>query len=109
MKQYTIDLEGRFFVTERDIENRRRMPSMYPPTPNEITAEEVAAEFKAHGFNVTTEALYHNAYWWSDDYKSGYRDEENGYHLFTPCGCNPLSFTASELVEGADWQKTYYA
>ena len=64
-------------------------------------------EFKSHGFNVTREALMHNYHAWRDDYKSGYRDEKNGYHLFTPCGCNPLSFRASELSAETDWQDTY--
>ena len=39
--------------------------------------------------------------------KSGYRDEKNGYHLFTPCGCNPLSFRVSSLEPELDWQITY--
>ena len=41
------------------------------------------------------------------DLKSGYRDEKNGYHLFTPCGCNPLSLRATSLEKELDWQTTY--
>lgn len=63
--------------------------------------------FKESGFNVTIEALKHNHHCWLMDSKSGYRDEENNYHLFTPCGCNPLSFTATRLDEHFDWQETY--
>ena len=66
----------------------------------------VQAEFYEHGFHVTLEALAHNYEAWYNDMKSGYLDEENGYHLFTPCGCNTLSFRASEDV-GEDWQTTY--
>ena len=68
----------------------------------------VIKEFKANGFNVTKEAILHNYEAWLFDEKSGYRDEENGYHLFSPCGCNPLSFRATTLHEKcADWQHTY--
>lgn len=69
--------------------------------------ERVLKEFREHGFNVTEKALMHNYRAWRNDLKSGFRDEENGYHLFTPCGCNPLSFRASSLEDGLDWQKTY--
>lgn len=63
--------------------------------------------FKARGFNVTREALKHNYEAWYLDSKSGYRDEKNNYHLFTPCGCNPLSFTATRLDDKFDWEETY--
>lgn len=63
--------------------------------------------FKERGFNVTIDALKHNHNCWLMDSKSGYRDEENNYFLFTPCGCNPLSFTATRLDEHFDWQETY--
>ena len=68
---------------------------------------EFIREFKEHGFNVTREALVHNFSCWIGDLKSGYRDEKNGYHLFTPCGCNPLSFRATSLEPELDWQETY--
>lgn len=71
------------------------------------TFKKIIAEFKEHGFNVTVEALRHNYSCWLGDLKSGYRDEKNGYHLFTPCGCNPLSFHASSLDSRLDWQTTY--
>jgi hypothetical protein len=65
-------------------------------------------EFKANGINVTKEAIVHNLVAWLYDMKSGYRDEENGYHLFSPCGCNPMSFRATSLhPKCADWQTTY--
>lgn len=67
----------------------------------------ILAEFREHGFNVTREALLHNFRAWSGDLKSGFRDDRNGYHLFTPCGCNPLSFRATSLEPELDWQKTY--
>lgn len=76
-----------------------------------LTAEDFDSmmdEFAQAGFNVTWEALYHNYSAWLGDLKSGYRDEKNGYHLFTPCGCNPLSFRATSLHEKCnDWQTTY--
>ena len=71
--------------------------------------EGVIEEFKEHDFNVTREALLHNYEAWLMDYKSGYRDEANGYHLFTACGCNTLYFRASSLENDLDWQDTYIA
>ena len=73
----------------------------------EDDVESICAEFEQSGFNVTPEAVWHNYDAWCGDLKSGYRDEENGYHLFTPCGCNPLSFNATTLNDNCDWQKTY--
>ena len=69
--------------------------------------ETIIAEFKEHGFDVTKEAILHNYYAWIGDLKSGFRDAENGYHLFSPCGCNPLSFRASSLEDELNWQDTY--
>lgn len=69
--------------------------------------DRIVREFKDHGFNVTKKAIRHNYEAWLSDFKSGYRDERRGYHLFTPCGCNPLSFRVSSLFEESDWQITY--
>lgn len=74
----------------------------------EFNLEEVIKEFKANGFNVTEEAIMHNFEAWKGDFKSGFKDVENGYFLFTPCGCNTLCFVACELTE-VDWQETYEA
>ena len=68
----------------------------------------IQKEFKENGFNVTLNALKHNYSCWLGDLKSGYRDEKNNYHLFTPCGCNPLSFRATSLHKLCDWQETYF-
>lgn len=67
----------------------------------------VIAFAKERGFNIEREALIHNVENWKMDYKSGYRGKE--CHVFTPCGCNPLSFCVTKLDERAGWQKTYYA
>ncbi len=64
--------------------------------------------FLQKGFNVTTEAILHQYCAWWIGMKSGYRDEENGYHLFTPCGVNPFSLRLTTLDERcSDWQTTY--
>lgn len=68
--------------------------------------KKIINEFRKAGFKVTDEAILHNYHAWCGDMKSGYADEENGYHLFSPCGCNGLSFSATEYC-GLDWQKTY--
>lgn len=78
--------------------------------PDELSDDDIiriAQEFKEHGFNVTENAIWHNYTAWLVDAKSGYRDEANGYHLFSPCGCNPLSFRVTSLDKRLDWQETY--
>lgn len=68
----------------------------------------IQRKFQKNGFNVTFEALFHNYQAWFIGLKSGFRDEQNGYHLFTPCGGNPLSFRATTLCDNCkDWQFTY--
>ena len=64
--------------------------------------------FRELGFTVSDEAIRHNLDDWRSDLKSGFRDEKNGVHLFSPCGCNPLRFWISRLSEeGAGYQNTY--
>jgi hypothetical protein len=89
-KQHDIDFSSsKYILTKKDV-------------------EKIIAEFKEHGFNVTKESIEHNYNAWKRDYKSGYRDENNNYHLFTPCCCNPLSFRATSLHKQCDdWQTTY--
>ena len=74
---------------------------------NDKDFEKIRTEFKENGFNVSIGALKHNYNCWLGDFKSGYRGR--GYHLFTPCGCNPLSFRATTLHKKCkDWQETYF-
>ena len=78
--------------------------------PKTMSAHRVARicnEFKKNGLNVTPQAILHNWDAWLGDFKSGYRDKENGYHLFSPCGCNDLRFSATTLDDRLDWQTTY--
>lgn len=64
--------------------------------------------FKDKGYNVTDKAIKHQYQSWCADLKSGYRDEENGYHLFSPCGCNPFRLSLSSLSPRCKhWQETY--
>ena len=80
----------------------------YNPNFDVDVATSVAKSFNEHGFNVTVDAVMHNYNAWRHGMKAGYRDEGNGYHLFTPCGLNPLSFSATtlhDLCKG--WQTTY--
>ena len=62
--------------------------------------------FHREGWNVTEEALLHNYDAWQRDHKSGYRDDRNGFFLFSPCGCNALRFEASPIRED---DETYMA
>jgi len=69
--------------------------------------KDIIKEFADNGFNVSERAILHNYDCWKCDAKSGYRGRN--YHLFTPCGCNPLSFRATTLHRKcANWQTTYY-
>lgn len=58
--------------------------------------------FKAKGIDVTTEELEHNYMAWRNDYKSQIVTADGKHAIFTPCGCNDLSFTA--YVAKADSQ-----
>jgi hypothetical protein len=87
--EYSVCFKRKYKLTEKDI-------------------DKLIKEFKKHGFNITKDAIMHNYDAWCVDMKSGYRDEVNNYHLFSPCGCNPLSFRASTLhPKCEDWQHTY--
>ena len=98
----TMDKEGSC------IENEYRVDLGYKRSLTESKIKKIIAEFKKNGFNITKEAILHNYDAWRYDMKSGYRDEVNNYHLFSPCGCNPLSFRATTLHEKcSDWQHTY--
>lgn len=80
------------------------------PCDKDFTGQDIAdikAYFYEHGYNVTEEAISHQIKAWRSGMKSGYRDEKNGYHLFSPCGCNPLSIRLSTLHHLCDWQNTY--
>lgn len=76
------------------------------PTTRPINFDAIVSEFKANGFNVSKVALIHNYNAWLNDYKSGYRGKD--FHLFSPCGCNPLRFSATTLhATCTEWQQTY--
>ncbi|MBQ8713109.1 MAG: hypothetical protein IJ551_09880 [Prevotella sp.] len=95
-----VDVRNGFPYREYDI----NLPDVRVLTPEK--AHDIVEEFKANGFNVTLDAIMHNYAAWNADFKSGYRGED--FHLFTPCGCNPLSFRATTLEPSCeDWQTTY--
>ena len=76
---------------------------------NKTKLERIKKYFAKKGFHVTEEAVIHQYNNWCHGFKSGYRDEENGYHLFTPCGGNPFALRLTTLHEKcADWQITYW-
>lgn len=81
----------------------------YKTFKSKISIKRIQKYFKSNGFNVTEEAIMHNFNAYLLDMKSGYRDEENGYHLFTPCCHNPLSFRLTSLNKNCKWQTTYTA
>lgn len=75
---------------------------------DDFNPQDVVDFFAEHGYKVTLDAIKHNLLAWGADLKSGYRDEINGYHIFTPCGCNPLRFSLSTLHPSqTSWQTTY--
>ena len=101
MKASGVSVELCFPYRQYDIDLPESVRKLTPER-----ARAIVQEFKEHGFNVTMDAVMHNFAAWNADYKSGYRGED--YHLFTPCGCNPLSFRATTLHPSCqDWQITY--
>lgn len=66
----------------------------------------IAAQFAKKGVNVTADELDHNYMAWRGDYKSQIVTADKKHAIFTPCGCNDLSFTA--YVANAD-SETYIA
>lgn len=79
----------------------------YAEEDPKVNTDEVIKFFKSVGYNVTEAAILHNYIAWKQGFKSGFLDEQNGYHLFTPCGGNLLRFTLTSLCPAADWQTTY--
>lgn len=79
---------------------------IYPKVKNgQINVDSIIKEFSENGFDVSRKAIEHNFDAWRRDEKSGYRGK--GYHLFSPCGCNPLRLSATSLSRLCDWQITY--
>ena len=66
-------------------------------------AAEIAREI---GLDLPEEAFAKNFDAWKNDYKSGHIYGD--FHIFSPCGCNPLRFSVS-LNVGLDWQREYFA
>lgn len=115
-KRYTFDKVDEYPTINDMIGNGEDIKCVFPydecDSPiyksHNLNPQNVVDFFKRKGYNVTIDAVEHNYNAWLNDYKSGYRDEVNGYHLFTPCGCNPLQFRLSTLHPTAsDWQETY--
>ena len=74
----------------------------------DLDIDQVMSYFKEKGYNVTRMAVMYCFNAWKGGFKSGYRDDGNGYHLFTPCGSNPLQFRLTTLCpQGEHWQVTY--
>lgn len=58
------------------------------------------------GIKVSMSAIKYCYNAWKHGFKSGYRGK--GFHLFTPCSINPLSFRLTSLDKHfRDWQTTY--
>lgn len=95
-----VDIKEGHPYREYDID----LPGVRELTPER--AHDIVDEFFAHDIPVTLDAIMHNYAAWKADFKSGYRGED--FHLFTPCGCNDLSFRATTLDPSCDdWQTTY--
>ena len=78
------------------------------PEQERLEIDRIVKFFNGNGYAVSRDAVEHNFNAWLHDMKSGYRDDQHGYHLFTPCGCNPLSMRLSTLhTLCEDWQTTY--
>lgn len=88
------------------IEDIDEKPELWK-SKNRLDLDKIQKIFADNGFIVIKEAIMHNFKAWKADLKSGYRDEKNNVHLFSPCGCNPFILRATELSDTCDWQTTY--
>ena len=92
----TLDFDMDVYTDDPDIEEK-------------ISTDEIVKFFHGNGYNVTKEAVNWCVENWKIGFKSGYLDQENGYHLFSPCGGNPLSIRLTTLNPLCDdWQTTYW-
>jgi hypothetical protein len=72
--------------------------------------ERIQMDFRSKGYKVSTRALDYVLHGYMSGFKSAYRDEENGVHLFVTCWENPLNVVLTTLHEKCkDWQTTYFA
>jgi hypothetical protein len=100
---------GEVYCYDECIYYRHIYPEAFTcPEQERLEIDRIESFFRDNGYNVSREAIEHNFNSWLGDMKSGYRDDINGYHLFSPCGCNPLSMRLSTLHKLCDdWQQTY--
>ena len=54
--------------------------------------------FAKAGWRVTERGIIHNFEGWQHNLRSGYRDDRNGYFLFSPSG-STLRLNASKITE----------
>ena len=73
---------------------------------SDTTIRAIISSFKLHGFNVTKEAILNNFEAYKCGLGCGYRDDTNGYHLFTPHD-KEFYLCATTLNKlSSDWQTT---
>ena len=102
-----MELKQRGEVVEKLSYNEHTVNMIGTDKLSDTTIQAIISSFKLHGFSVTKESILNNF----DAYKHGkccgYRDEINGYHLFTP-HCKEFYLCATTLNElSRDWQFTY--
>lgn len=70
---------------------KRQKEFMYSVMPD---VHKLAEAAKEHGYDMPAEGFIYNYEAWQLDYKSYYHHQ--GVNCFTPCKCNPLSFSLSK-------------
>ena len=113
-----LDNGERYFISTKGILTAEDGRDLFDLTEDEqmttmvcdmkLNADKVVEWFEKHNAPITKEAVLHNFDAWQEDKKCGFLDEVNGYHLFSPCCCNPLTFRRSTLHPSCkDWQVTH--
>lgn len=102
-----MELKRRGEVVEKLSYKEHTVKMVVSDKLSDITIQVIISSFKLHGFNVTKEAILNNFEAYKRGLGCGYRDDTNGYHLFTPHD-KEFYLCATTLNKlSSDWQTTY--
>lgn len=101
-----MELKKRGEVVEKLSYKEHTVKMVVSDKLSDTTIRAIISAFKLHGFNVTKEAILNNFEAYKCGLGCGYRDDTNGYHLFTPHD-KEFYLCATTLNKlSSDWQTT---
>lgn len=102
--------EEKYCYEELDLDYSEQYPDYTKLVMEDIDFDKIQKDIEDKGWKVDIKALKYCVSSWLGGCKSGYRDSENGVHVFIPCGINPLTIRLTTLHPLCEkWQTTYYA